>query len=116
MLLDPIILSLCSTIAINGGGGNPQAPTACHQALSAASAQTQTTATITLLESYSRNLVESNISKKVLYPTIAIGAIVNSWNQKQITAQFPLKPVFDEVNFNLTSTRVSVTIKWEWKF
>lgn len=115
MLLDPIILSLCSTIAINTGGNN-NVPSACQTALNAASTQTQTTATMNMLESYSRNLVESNVSKTVLYPALAVGAIVDSANKKQVIAQFPLKPIFDEVNIHLTSNTQSVTIKWEWKF
>lgn len=112
MLLDPIILSLCSTVMINTGSSS----TPCQQFLNAASNQTKTTATINMLESYSHNMVESNISKNVLYPTLAVGAIVNSASQKRVEGQFPLEPLFDEVNFNLTETTTSVTIKWKWKF
>ena len=111
MLLDPIIISLCAQVSMMAN-----APTACHEALNAASAQTQITASINYLESYSKNLVESNVSKDILYPTLAIGALANSVQQRQVTAQFPLKPLIDEVNFNLTQTTFSYTVKWEWKF
>lgn len=112
MLLDPLIIAMCAQMSLN----SPTGPSACNGALNAASSQTQTTATMNLLESYSKNLVEGNVNKEILYPAIAIAAGIDAYNKKQLTAQFPLKPVIDEVGMNLTSVNQSWTLKWVWKY
>lgn len=113
MILDPVIISLCMTFntETQGAKGN-----VCNQTLTEISESTKTTAMINSLESYSRNLIEGNVNKEILYPTIAIGALIDSYSKKQVIANFPLKPVIDEVNLNLTPDVKAASFKWIWRF
>jgi hypothetical protein len=111
MLIDPAIALFCTQLSIMTPG-NVNGP--CVSALNATSASTNTTLTMNQLESYSQNLVKNNINEELIKTLIATGFLINSYNQRQVIAQFPLKPFEFNVNLSLLSSNFGLKYKYEF--
>lgn len=111
MLIDPLFALFCNQIGTLTPG-SAQVP--CQNAVTAISQITNTTLTFQELESYGQNYVYKNIDPTLIKTLIAIGFLENSWQQKSVIAQIPLKPF--EFNCNVQANNVNYGIKFKWEF
>lgn len=107
MLLDPLIALFCTQFSIMTPGSSPGP---CQAAINAGSSVTQTTQTLNALESFMTQNTYKLVGKENVYGIAAGVYLINSYNQKAISAQIPLRPF--ELNTNLSYNNQSYGIKW----
>lgn len=89
-------------------------PGPCQAAINAGSIETQTTATLNALESYITQNTYKYVHKDIIYGTAGVVYLINTYNQKLITAQIPLRPF--EFNTTLSYNNKSYGVKYTYEF
>lgn len=112
MITENIISQLCILLQLNSQfPGN-----ACYSTLNATSKQTKTEQTINLAENYYEKKFYSVVDKEYVYGVGALGAGYNAYKTREIKVSTPLKPICNELSFDLTDTSKTYNVNWIWKW
>jgi hypothetical protein len=114
--MNQLFLVLCAALNTNYSIPN----NACSSSFNAIYNGSQTQNEISTTQNYYQNKIVNEtydtFGKNNVYAAIGLGAIVNTYNTKQLQLTSPFKPICDELSLNANENNqtYSLSLKWKW--